>query len=102
MKNLQQSILRINLSSVLKKKDCKCWICQEIGHYSYECPNTKSNKAQAKAFKEIAMVYDLTPLEDAFEYISSDEELYLMESSSDNRSEDDSSSDSSSEDQDKS
>jgi len=85
-----------------KKKDCKCWICQEIGHYSYECPNTKSNKAQAKAFEEITMVYDLAPLEDAFEYVSSDKELYLIESGSDNRSEDDSSSDSSSEDQDES
>ena len=63
-----------------KKKDCKCWICQEVGHYSYECPNTKNNKAQARVLEEIIETYDLAPLEDTFSDISSDEELYLLES----------------------
>ena len=62
-----------------KKKDCKCWICQEVGHYSYECPNTKNNKAQARVLEEIIDTYDLAPLEDTFSDLSSDEELYLLE-----------------------
>ena len=62
------------------KKDCKCWICQEVGHYSYECPNTKTNKAQARVLEEIMEYSNLTPLEDMLSDISDDEDLYLLES----------------------
>jgi hypothetical protein len=63
-----------------KKKDCKCWICQEVGHYSYECPNTKNNKTQARVLEEIMSLEYLAPIEDMLSDISSDEELYLLES----------------------
>jgi len=80
-----------------KKKSCKCWICQEVGHMSYKCPNTGFNKAQARALEEIIIEYNLAPVEEAFSDISSDEELYYLESSSD--SEHDSSTDTDSTDQ---
>ncbi|KAG6764631.1 hypothetical protein POTOM_032110 [Populus tomentosa] len=68
-----------------KKKTCKCWICQQIGHMSYEWPNTNS-KAQTKAFEEIFLEealeqYNLAPLE-TFSDVSSDEELFYLESDS--------------------
>ena len=63
-----------------KKKDCKCWICQEVGHYSYECPNTKTNKTQARVLEEIMSLEYLAPIEDMLSDISSDKELYLLES----------------------
>jgi hypothetical protein len=85
-----------------KKKDCKCWICQEVGHYSYECPNTKNNKAQARVLEEIMELEHLAPIEDMLSDISSDEELYLLESDTEGDfelSEDDYSTTSDSEDQ---
>ena len=94
---------KIRLSIALKrKKDCKCWICQEVGHYSYECPNTKTNKAQARALEEIMDLVNLAPIEDMLSDISSDEELYLLESDTDGEielSDDDYSTTSDSEDQ---
>jgi hypothetical protein len=85
-----------------KKKDCKCWICQEVGHYSYECPNTKNNKAQARVLEEIMELEHLAPIEDMLSDINSDEELYLLESDTEGDfelSEDDYSTTSDSEDQ---
>jgi hypothetical protein len=85
-----------------KKKDCKCWICQEVGHYSYECPNTKNNKAQVRVLEEIMDLEHLAPIEDMLSDISSDEELYLLESDTDGDfelSDDDCSTTSDSEDQ---
>jgi len=62
-----------------KKKDCKCWICQEVGHYSYECPNTKQNKAQARVLEQIMSLEYLAPIEDTLSDLSDDESLYLLE-----------------------
>jgi hypothetical protein len=81
-----------------QKKSCKCWICQQVGHMSYECPNKGSNKDQAKVFEEIIEAYNLAPLEEAFSDVSSDEDLYYLETSS-SESEYDSSTDTDSTDQ---
>ncbi|KAL3598338.1 hypothetical protein D5086_006256 [Populus alba] len=65
---------------------------REIGHMSYECPNTKSSKAQVKAFEEIFLEealeqYNLAPLE-TLDDVSDDEELYYLESDIDIESDD--------------
>ncbi|KAG6776223.1 hypothetical protein POTOM_019729 [Populus tomentosa] len=75
-----------------KKKTCKCWICQEIGHMSYECPNTKPSKAHAKVFEEMFLEealeqYNLAPLE-TLDDVTSDEELYYLESETDSETDD--------------
>jgi hypothetical protein len=65
---------------------------------SYECPNKGSNKDQARVFEEIIEDYNLAPIEEAFSDVSSDEDLYYLETSS-SESEYDSSTDTDSTDQ---
>jgi len=44
------------------KKDCKCWLCKEEGHYASECPQKKSLKRDGEQIR-IALSYGLIPLE---------------------------------------
>ena len=47
------------------KKNCRCWICSEEGHYANECPNRKQFPDKIKII-EIAENYGLEPIEEAF------------------------------------
>ena len=44
------------------KKNCKCWLCHEIGHYANECPNKKSYKKEVKYLNQISAI-GLVPIE---------------------------------------
>ena len=59
-----------------KKENCKCWYCQEEGHYANECPKKKDKKDLTKQI-EIAKSCFMEPLEESddnldyiFEYVS--------------------------------
>lgn len=59
---------------------------------SYECPNTKPSKAHAKVFEEMFLEealeqYNLAPLE-TLDDVTSDEELYYLESETDSETDD--------------
>jgi hypothetical protein len=57
------------------KKQCKCWICQEEGHYANECPNKNKKQEKVKLLNQLAQV-NLEPIEDD---IISEEELWYLE-----------------------
>nr|WCL16036.1 coat protein [Chrysanthemum yellow edge associated virus 1] len=66
------------------KKDCKCWLCKEDGHYANECPKRRT-KDIAKPMIDMlnfATQEDLEPIEDSD--FDTDEEVYLIDVSSDN------------------
>lgn len=66
-----------------KKKDCKCWLCHEIGHYANKCPNKdKVSKNKINLLFIARNQYDLEPIETE---LSSDEE-YIYEAISDEES----------------
>ena len=68
------------------KTSCRCWICNEQGHYANECPNKqeKKYKEQNKVLEQIfSLGYE--PIEDSD--ISDKEEIYYIESDSDESSE---------------
>lgn len=50
------------------KKNCRCWICSEEGHYANECPNRAKNPKQVKLL-EIAYEIDplVSPIEEKFD-----------------------------------
>nr|WCL16044.1 coat protein [Chrysanthemum yellow edge associated virus 2] len=61
-----------------KKKDCKCWLCKEDGHYANECPKRKT-KDVAKPIIDMfnfATSENLEPIEDSD--FDTDDELYLI------------------------
>lgn len=62
------------------KKDCKCWICHEIGHYANECPKKGKKKEETQILK---IAYDLgyDPIEDSD--VDSDIEIYGYTSADD-------------------
>lgn len=49
------------------KKNCRCWICSEEGHYANECPNKENNKKQFKMFQEV-LSQGLVPIEEPYEH----------------------------------
>nr|WPF45133.1 coat protein [Hibiscus soymovirus] len=62
------------------KKNCRCWLCQEEGHYANECPNKDKYKNKNNKLKMI-FALGFEPIE---ENIQTDEEidfdLYSLES----------------------
>lgn len=62
------------------KKDCKCWLCHQEGHYANECPNKKSFQQDDKRRKDLKILdlaykMDLLPISSE---VDSDEELYFL------------------------
>ncbi|XP_074360256.1 uncharacterized protein LOC141700375 [Apium graveolens] len=57
------------------KKNCRCWICNEEGHYANECPNRKKNDDKVQMLEQ---VYSLgyIPIEDPYE---DTQEVYSIE-----------------------
>ena len=57
------------------KKNCRCWICNEEGHYANECPNRKKHDEKARMLET---VYSLGffPIEEPYEDI---QEVYILE-----------------------
>lgn len=50
------------------KKNCRCWICSEEGHYANECPNRKIYPNKVKFLEEIQELRsDLIPVEDIYD-----------------------------------
>nr|KAJ0227912.1 hypothetical protein LSAT_V11C100050250 [Lactuca sativa] len=37
------------------KKKCRCWICNEEGHYANECPNRKNTLTKSRFYKPLSM-----------------------------------------------
>ena len=56
------------------KKNCRCWICNEEGHYANECPNRKKQDGKARMLEQ---VYSLgfIPIEDPYEDV---QEVYIL------------------------
>lgn len=51
------------------KSTCRCWICNEQGHYANDCPNKgKEEFKEKKKQLRIAQQLDLEPIEDDQEY----------------------------------
>ncbi|UME39645.1 coat protein [Pueraria virus A] len=74
------------------KSTCKCWICNEVGHFAKDCSKRTAQVNKALTFiNEHNLEYVYT---DDEEY-SSDEEFYLLESEDEECYESDSSEDSS-------
>ena len=72
-------IRKKNPTSVSKKKTCKCYICNEEGHYALECPKRgKSAKKMIKILEEqdFEIIYgeEISDEEEILYEISSDEE----------------------------
>ena len=57
------------------KKTCKCWICQEDGHYANECPNNNKKQEKVKLLNQMTQI-NLEPIENEIE---SEEELWYMQ-----------------------
>jgi hypothetical protein len=57
------------------KKNCRCWICNEEGHYANECPNKKKHENKARMLEQ---VYSLgyVPIEEPYEDV---QEIYILE-----------------------
>lgn len=49
-----------------KKKNCRCWICSEEGHYANECPNRNDYSHKVKILQE-AELQGYVPIEENFE-----------------------------------
>lgn len=77
------------------KKNCRCWLCNEEGHYSNECPNKKKYPEKVKVLQEIYYI-GYEPVEDKYD---EKEEVFIIQeidpgpTSSEESSEDESSSD---------
>lgn len=65
---------------------CKCWVCNEQGHYANECPNKKKKdfKEKNKILEQILKL-KYEPIEDSD--ISETESLYYLESDYESESE---------------
>lgn len=77
------------------KKNCRCWLCNEEGHYSNECPNKKKYPEKVKVLQEIYYI-GYEPVEDEYD---EKEEVFIIQEidpgpTSSEESEDESSSDS--------
>ncbi|XP_048229564.1 uncharacterized protein LOC125370031 [Ricinus communis] len=70
------------------KKTCKCWLCQEEGHYANNCPRKQQQSKEKVRMLELLSEYELEPIEDMNPEIS---EVYeLLETSSEESSSDES------------
>ena len=65
------------------KKNCRCWICNEEGHYTNECPNRKNHHQKTIIFYQ-AQSIGLEPIEYEFSDL---EECYILNESSESNSE---------------
>ena len=61
-----------------KKKDCRCWLCHEEGHYANKCTK-KGEKKRTEVLKIAYLGYE--PLENSD--IDSDIEVYAYTDTSD-------------------
>ncbi|KAL2493318.1 Uncharacterized protein Adt_28946 [Abeliophyllum distichum] len=59
------------------KKNCRCWLCNETGHYANECPARIQNEDRVKTLETFDR-YGFYPVEDP----SDTESLYYLETSS--------------------
>ena len=57
------------------KKNCRCWICNEEGHYANECPNRKKHDEKARMLETVYSLGFL-PIEEPYEDI---QEVYILE-----------------------
>lgn len=71
------------------KKDCKCWICEEIGHYANECPQKSKKKEKTEVLK-MAFDIGLEPIEELSD-IESNESIYSYSSDEESSEEEESS-----------
>ena len=68
------------------KKNCKCCLCHEIGHYANECPNKKSYKKEVKYLNQINSI-GLVPIESLNSSDNESSYCYEILSSSESESE---------------
>ncbi|GKD59466.1 putative transcription factor interactor and regulator CCHC(Zn) family protein [Tanacetum coccineum] len=76
-----------------EKKKCRCWTCNEEGHYSNECPKKNQYPTKVKMCR-IALLHGYEPIEDIYEdekdvFCLKKEEIIVTDnssSSSDNES----------------
>ncbi|GJY73523.1 reverse transcriptase domain-containing protein [Tanacetum coccineum] len=78
-----------------EKKKCRCWTCNEEGHYSNECPKKNQYPTKVKMCR-IALLHGYEPIEDIYEdekdvFCLKKEEIIVTDNSS--SSSDDESSD---------
>ncbi|GJY42541.1 putative transcription factor interactor and regulator CCHC(Zn) family protein [Tanacetum coccineum] len=78
-----------------EKKKCRCWTCNEEGHYSNECPKKNQYPTKVKMCR-IALLHGYEPIEDIYEdekdvFCLKEEEIIVTDNSS--SSSDDESSD---------
>ena len=81
-----------NTSCPQGKKKCRCWICNEEGHYANECPNRKKYPEKIKVL-QTAKNRGYEALEEEYEGIQHVFKIYVDTSSSSSSEEDTSSSD---------
>ncbi|AMN10079.1 coat protein [Angelica bushy stunt virus] len=58
-----------------KKKNCRCWICNEEGHYANECPNRKEHDSKVKVLEQILQM-EYIPVEDYYDGL---DQVYVLE-----------------------
>lgn len=71
-----------------KKTNCRCWLCNEIGHIAKDCTNKKDNK-MAHAILNLALVEKLEPVEYSDSDVSSQSSRYVYTSEEDEFSDSD-------------
>ena len=62
------------------KTNCRCWICNEEGHYANNCPNKRENSSKYKKdLKVLEEIYRMNyePIEDL--EVSESESIYVLE-----------------------
>ena len=77
-----------NTSCPQGKKKCRCWICNEEGHYANECPNRKKYPDKIKVL-QTANNRGYEALEEEYEGIQHVFKIYVDTSSSSSSSEED-------------
>nr|GEY85461.1 hypothetical protein [Tanacetum cinerariifolium] len=75
-----------------EKKKCRCWTCNEEGHYSNECPNKNQYPAKVKLCR-IAFLQGYEPVEDIYDdkqivFYTKNEEIVIKNDSSSSEKED--------------
>lgn len=68
------------------KKDCRCWICNEIGHYANKCPK-KTDKSFTNNIHILNSAFQnhLEPIESEYETSSTISSLYFYETDHDSQ-----------------
>lgn len=62
-----------------KGPNCRCWLCNETGHYANNCPNRTNQKVNSEKIKmlELAYSFKLEPVEESD--LSDTESIYEIE-----------------------